>query len=280
MLTADASFTAFGLCVAASPDGPRLNLTLGTDTQELAFAGEGPQCRRIVPGAATDSARLELVGGEAIITGWWLERPSGVVVSNLGVPGSQLQFLGRADEATIAAQFQALPADLVILAFGTNEGFAPFFDSTRLESQIREQVARIRRLAGPVPILLLGPPDAASRNRELRDNVVGGAPGGATDCNSAIQATPDRLPVDGIDIPTTRLDELTGDGAMPKPGAQVEIPSTAIYDPGNYTISFLPQEGAPITTLTQGIHTAVVRYWKVEDGKNKARSFSWEFQAD
>lgn len=88
------------------------------------------------------------------------------------------------------------------------------------------------------------------------------------------------LTVDGIDIPTTRLDELTGDGAMPKPGAQVEIPSTAIYDPGNYTISFLPQEGAPITTLTQGIHTAVVRYWKVEDGKNKARSFSWEFQAD
>jgi hypothetical protein len=100
--------------VAASPDGPRLNLTLGTGTQELAFAGEGPQCRRIVPGAATDSARLELVGGEAIITGWWLERPSGVVVSNLGVPGSQLQFLGRADEATIAAQFQALPADLVV----------------------------------------------------------------------------------------------------------------------------------------------------------------------
>ena len=222
-LTADASFTAFGLCVMASPDGPRLNLTLGTDTQELAFAGEGPQCRRILPGAATDSARLELVGGEAIITGWWLERPSGVVVSNLGVPGSQLQFLGRADEATIAAQFQALPADLVILAFGTNEGFAPFFDSTRLESQIREQVARIRRLAGPVPILLLGPPDAASRNRELRDNVVGGAPGGATDCNSAIQATPDRLPVDGIDIPlwndeggTLAPDPVTLSGPMPR----------------------------------------------------------------
>jgi hypothetical protein len=88
------------------------------------------------------------------------------------------------------------------------------------------------------------------------------------------------LTVDGVDIPTTRLDELTGDGVAPRPGAQVEIPSTAIYDPGNYTISFLPQEGAPITTLTQGVHTAVVRYWKVEDGKNKARSFSWEFQAD
>ncbi|MEI6486769.1 MAG: SGNH/GDSL hydrolase family protein [Sphingomonadales bacterium] len=197
-LTADASFTAFGVCVAATATGPRLALTLGTDTQELAFSGDGPECRRIVPAAATDSARLELVEGEAIITGWWLERPAGVIVSNLGVPGSQLQFLGRADEATMAAQFAALPADLVILAFGTNEGFAPSFDPVRLESQIREQVARVRRLAGAnVPILLIGPPDAASRNIELRGN----AAGEATDCNPAIQKSPARLPVDGIDIP-------------------------------------------------------------------------------
>lgn len=223
-LTAETSFTAFGVCVAAASDGPQLALTLGTDTQELDLTGEGPQCRRIVPAVAVDSARLELVAGEAIITGWWLERPQGVIVSNLGVPGSQLQFLGRADEATMAAQFAALPPDLVILAFGTNEGFAPFFDPLRLESQIREQVARIRRLAGPVPILMIGPPDAASRNRELADNVVGGAPGGATDCNPAIQRAPDRLPVEGIDIPlwtdeggTLAPDPVTLSGPMPRP---------------------------------------------------------------
>jgi hypothetical protein len=223
-LTADAGFTAFGVCVAASADGPRFTLALGADSQLLAFAGDGPQCRRIELDVATDSARLELVAGEAIITGWWIERSHGVIVSNLGVPGSQLQFLGRADEATMAAQFAALPPDLVILAFGTNEGFAPFFDPVRLESQIREQVARLRRVAGPVPILLLGPPDAASRNRELMDNVVGGAPGGASDCNGAIQRAPDRLPVAGIDIPlwsddggTLAPDPVTLSGPMPRP---------------------------------------------------------------
>lgn len=88
------------------------------------------------------------------------------------------------------------------------------------------------------------------------------------------------LTVDGIDLPTTRLDELTENGQAPRPGAQVEIPSTAIYDPGNYTISFSPQEGAAITTFTQGIHKAIVRYWKVVEGKNKARSFTWEFEAN
>ena len=88
------------------------------------------------------------------------------------------------------------------------------------------------------------------------------------------------LMVDGIALDTTRLDELSADGAQPRPGAQVEIPPTAIYDPGNYTISFLPQEGAPITTISQGTHTATVTFWKVIEGPAKSRSFSWEFDAN
>jgi hypothetical protein len=88
------------------------------------------------------------------------------------------------------------------------------------------------------------------------------------------------LTIDGIALDTTRLDELTNNGATPRPGAQVDIPPTAIYDPGNFTISFLPQEGAPITTLIQGTHTATVVYWKITDGPEKSRSFTWEFDAD
>ena len=88
------------------------------------------------------------------------------------------------------------------------------------------------------------------------------------------------LTIDGIELPITRLDELTANGATPKPGAQVDIPPTAIYDPGNYTISFVPQEGAPITEFTQGVHKASVTYWKVTEGKTKSKSFSWEFEAN
>jgi hypothetical protein len=200
-LTADPGqdFTAFGLCVAAGPEGPRLAVTLGGERQEADFTAEvdAPDCRRFSLAAPAATARIDLLSGRAIVTGWWLERPAGVIVSNLGVPGSQLQFLGRADTATIAAQLQALPPDLIILAFGTNEGFAPNVDAVRLEGQMREQVARLRGLAGPVPMLIIGPPDAASRNRDLAAN----APGEATDCNPAIRSSPGRLPVDGIDIP-------------------------------------------------------------------------------
>lgn len=88
------------------------------------------------------------------------------------------------------------------------------------------------------------------------------------------------LSVDGIEIPTTRLDELSSEGNTLSPGSQLNIPPTAIYDPGNYTISFQPQQGAPIERFGQGLHTVVVRYWKVVDGPTKARTFEWEFEAN
>lgn len=87
------------------------------------------------------------------------------------------------------------------------------------------------------------------------------------------------LRVDGIALETTRLDELTGGGVAPKPGAQVEVPATAIFDPGNYTISFLPQEGAAITEFEQGRHSVTITYWKITDGPSKSRSFTWEFES-
>jgi hypothetical protein len=87
------------------------------------------------------------------------------------------------------------------------------------------------------------------------------------------------LVLDGIELPVTRLDEIS-QGANPRPGAQVDIPPTAIYDPGNFTISYLPQEGAPIEEFSQGVHTGKIWYWRITDDRSKAKSFSWEFSAN
>jgi len=88
------------------------------------------------------------------------------------------------------------------------------------------------------------------------------------------------LIIDGVEIPTTRLDELSENGKQPKPGEQVEIPPTAIYDPGNFTLSYLPQEGGPITELKQGDHQATVLFWKAPNTREKATSYSWKFSVD
>ncbi|MEY2780129.1 MAG: hypothetical protein RL623_1309 [Actinomycetota bacterium] len=88
------------------------------------------------------------------------------------------------------------------------------------------------------------------------------------------------LYIDGIELPTTRLDELVSSGTAPAPGAQIDLPPTAIYDPGNFTISYLPQDGAPIEELKQGEHSGKVRYWKIGQSENKSRVYTWKFFTD
>ena len=88
------------------------------------------------------------------------------------------------------------------------------------------------------------------------------------------------LTIDGIEIETSRLDELMSNGNTPDPGEQVELPPNAIFDPGNYTLKFLPTDGAVIEEFNQGVHRATVRYWPLVEGETKARIYSWEFSVD
>ena len=88
------------------------------------------------------------------------------------------------------------------------------------------------------------------------------------------------LTIDGIELPTTRLDEIISTGKQIAPGAQIDLPPTAVFDVGNYIISYLPQPGAPITELSQGEHTGSVRYWLIKDGENASRTYSWTFFVD
>lgn len=88
------------------------------------------------------------------------------------------------------------------------------------------------------------------------------------------------LIVDGFELPVTRLDDITAGPGVPKPGSQIDLPPTAIYDAGNFTISFTPQEGAAVEELKQGLHKATVIYWKIDESRNESKFFSWEFTSN
>jgi hypothetical protein len=84
------------------------------------------------------------------------------------------------------------------------------------------------------------------------------------------------LVLDDIELPVTRLEDVAGLGV--EPGQQIESPPTAIYDQGNSLIRFEPREGAPIERYGVGVHQAKVIFWKIELGRNAARSYSWSFE--
>jgi hypothetical protein len=81
------------------------------------------------------------------------------------------------------------------------------------------------------------------------------------------------LTINNITLETFSLDELPA----AQPGQQQTLPAATIFEPGNNTLSFTPTKGAPIEKFATGVNTATVRYWKIVDGPNFARSFTWQF---
>jgi hypothetical protein len=156
------------VCALVRPGGGIVTLRMGEarENWSLQAPAEGVACRTIESQRPVSSASITtLDDGPVSITSFGtFRRTGGVVVSNVGVVGAQLQHFGRTDDVVLREELAAYRPDLIILAYGTNEGFSGG-KSADYEAQLRQQVARIRRHAGAdVPIMLLGPPDAASRN--------------------------------------------------------------------------------------------------------------------
>lgn len=91
------------------------------------------------------------------------------------------------------------------------------------------------------------------------------------DLQAGYEAT---LTIDDIPLETVSLGEL---GGLAEPGQQISLPPTAIYEEGNFTISYTPVEGGPIEEFTPGLHTATVTYWLAVEGPGRARNYTWTF---
>lgn len=169
-------FDRFTVCALARPGAGTLALRAGTQSVsfDLGAPSERPECRTMKLDQLASSADVTTSAGPVTITSWASFRDGGgVALSNLGVVGSQLIHFARTDDEVIAEELRAYQPDLIVVAFGTNEGFAPRFSAFEYEITLRTQIGRLRRLAGNVPILLLGAPDALSRRAEMRGNAPG-----------------------------------------------------------------------------------------------------------
>ena len=83
------------------------------------------------------------------------------------------------------------------------------------------------------------------------------------------------LVIDGLELETVDLNELRD---PTKPGQQITLPPTTVYESGNATLTFDPSPESTITTFTQGRHVVQVIYWETVEGRGSARSYSWSFE--
>jgi lysophospholipase L1-like esterase len=209
-LRADSSTTTFDrfvLCAIAGPNAGGVTVSFdGAEPSRLDFTAPDvrPMCRSIETDTAHGAVEVAAEIPGLTLTSWATFRRAngGVVLSNVGVVGSQLIHFARADDVVIAEEMKAFSPDLIVLAFGTNEGFSPRFDAVAFEATLRGQISRLRRLSGGVPILMFGAPDSLTRNAALRAN----APGLPLECEAAPPFLAAQVPADAT------IQPLPGEG--------------------------------------------------------------------
>ena len=177
--------TVLGVCGRGAADGSVLSVEAGGVGRELDLGrGEAEVCRDMTLPTAARSVRLVARGEGAVIDSVRLDGAArGVMLSNLGRVGATLRDLAARDEGIVSAELTAWRPDLIVIAFGTNDGFDDGLDSVAYEAVLRGQIARMRRLAPGASLMLLGAPDA------LRSGVTGGC---STD---GMRAPPSKLAV-------------------------------------------------------------------------------------
>jgi lysophospholipase L1-like esterase len=149
-------------------EGPgRLEVAADGETWTVAF--EDGRCLSLRPDRAHDQVALRALDNTLSLHAVRLTNaPAGVELSNLGAVGATLRDLAARDQVLVARELNAWRPALIILAFGTNEGFEDGLDARAYEGLLRGQITRLRRLAPGASLLILGAPDA------LRNGVTDG----------------------------------------------------------------------------------------------------------
>ena len=85
----------------------------------------------------------------------------GILYSNLGLPGATAATPASWTPDFAAEDLRKLNPDLIVLEYGTREGFNDKLDMAQYETQFRLVIDQLKAWAPQASILIVGPPDAA-----------------------------------------------------------------------------------------------------------------------
>jgi len=118
-----------------------------------------------VPAASARRVALNPAGdGEVTLLGWTLlTGKPGIRYDSYGITGVTLDVVDRWDAATVDRQIETLAPDLVILGYGTNEGFNDGLGLRAYAVKLDALIARLKRLSPRASIVVLGSLDGARK---------------------------------------------------------------------------------------------------------------------
>jgi lysophospholipase L1-like esterase len=90
-------------------------------------------------------------------------RRSGLAYNAVGFPGAQINLIDKFDERVLASELHRISPQIVVLAFGTNEGFRDDLDLTAYAQTYERTVTRLQSILPGATIVVVAPPDGAHK---------------------------------------------------------------------------------------------------------------------
>jgi lysophospholipase L1-like esterase len=120
------------------------------------------------------------------VTGIHVERDGdGVSYLSLGFPGATVQVLQKLNATNLSDDLRRLAPDIIVLAFGTNEGFNDALDIGAYAAEYQSVIDKLRSSRPNARLVLIGPPDGARASNACGDPGHECPPAMRTDAASA-----------------------------------------------------------------------------------------------
>ncbi|HTR88035.1 MAG TPA: hypothetical protein VMI56_26365 [Reyranella sp.] len=163
-LAADSGFDSADIDFFRSPAGGHFSILVdGRPVEEVDTRGHPWELARksiVTNGAGSLQIRTRGDGTVAIADWAVYRRERGVVLSSMGFSGAQIGIMDHWDANNVARQLREMSPALIILAFGTNEGFDPPAVLGDYEAVFASRLAQLRQMMPSASIAVVGPPDA------------------------------------------------------------------------------------------------------------------------
>lgn len=154
-------FDRVALELAARPGGgggvPAVTID-GVPAEPAAQAG-GFVAFPAPPGSRTLEIRADRTSADLLSVVVERRRP-GVVYENQGIIGATVEVQGRWDPDRVRAALAFRRPALIVVAYGTNEGFNDSLDPIRYAAAYERRVKALQAAAPDAAIVVMGPPDA------------------------------------------------------------------------------------------------------------------------
>lgn len=155
---------------ARSPGGGDVSVSFGGVKRALSTAGKEGEAAHVRIASKGRELKLATQSNNPVsVLSWSVgnNRP-GLRYVNFGIPGATADTPRRWSQSLVRAGLQRLKPDLIVLGYGTNEGFNDGLDIAAYESRVTKLIEQLRDGAPQADILIMGPPDSARLPRFAR----------------------------------------------------------------------------------------------------------------